>query len=176
MYARTHGWTTNDLQRSESDSLRTVTSHMSPSHALYSVAPNTAVTQADEFARAHGSHHLLVVDGGALVGVVCRCDLGDGGGLTVGERIKYRPLVISPSASIEEAARIMASRNIGCLPVVSGDNMVHGVVTRTDLRKAGIAERKMGTKMCAACGQVHSLQPHPVLPGLHFCVECLDSL
>ena len=35
--------------------------------------------------------------------------------------------------SIEEAAKIMMEKEIGCLPIVGGDGKIKGIVTRTDL-------------------------------------------
>ena len=42
------------------------------------------------------------------------------------------PIVIEPGASIRQAARVMAENKIGCLPVVSGDELI-GIVTETDV-------------------------------------------
>ena len=42
------------------------------------------------------------------------------------------PIVIDPEATVEEAARVMAERKIGCLPVVDGDELV-GLITETDV-------------------------------------------
>ncbi len=42
------------------------------------------------------------------------------------------PIVVSTDASVAEAARIMADRKIGCLPVVKGDQL-EGMVTETDI-------------------------------------------
>jgi acetoin utilization protein AcuB len=39
---------------------------------------------------------------------------------------------IGPEATLEEAAKIMAARKIGCLPVVQ-DNVVVGIITETDM-------------------------------------------
>jgi acetoin utilization protein AcuB len=49
------------------------------------------------------------------------------------------PFVIGPDASIDEAARVMAEKKIGCLPVVDGEDLL-GMVTETDVLRcvAGI--------------------------------------
>jgi acetoin utilization protein AcuB len=39
---------------------------------------------------------------------------------------------IEPKATVKEAARLMAEKKIGCLPVLEGDNLV-GLVTETDI-------------------------------------------
>lgn len=42
------------------------------------------------------------------------------------------PIVIEPQESALEAARLMLTHNIGCLPVMRGETLV-GIITRTDL-------------------------------------------
>jgi CBS domain-containing protein len=42
------------------------------------------------------------------------------------------PKTVAPSASVTEAARILAAENVGSLPVVDGDELV-GIVTDRDL-------------------------------------------
>jgi acetoin utilization protein AcuB len=52
------------------------------------------------------------------------------------ERVMTRnPVVVSGDMPLEEAARIMADRKIGGLPVMNGDRLV-GIVTETDLFRA----------------------------------------
>ena len=43
------------------------------------------------------------------------------------------PIVIGPEAAVEDAARVMADRKIGCLPVVDRGNSLVGLVTETDV-------------------------------------------
>ena len=51
------------------------------------------------------------------------------------EKIMSTPVItVTPKAPLEEAARIMADKKIGGLPVVDGDNMV-GIITESDLFK-----------------------------------------
>jgi acetoin utilization protein AcuB len=42
------------------------------------------------------------------------------------------PITISPDATVEEAARVMSGRKIGCLPVLEGDQLL-GILTETDV-------------------------------------------
>jgi CBS domain-containing protein len=42
------------------------------------------------------------------------------------------PVVISPDATVEQAARVLADRKIGCLPVLDGEALV-GMLTETDV-------------------------------------------
>ena len=51
------------------------------------------------------------------------------------EKIMSTPVItVTPKTPLEEAARIMADKKIGGLPVVDGDNMV-GIITESDLFK-----------------------------------------
>ena len=95
------------------------------------------------------TRHLPVVRKGVLVGVVSQRDLlhaslsnvmgipGDDQkvfleGVTISEVMSAPAVSIGPDASIHEAARAMAKRKIGCLPVVRGTELV-GIVTETDV-------------------------------------------
>ena len=109
--------------------------------------------------------HMPVVHGGKLVGVVSerdllRASLSNLSGFDAGQRRAFLhgveiarvmsapPIVIGPEASVAEAARVMAERKIGCLPVVEGEELL-GIITETDVLRcfAGLtpaAERKDG--------------------------------
>jgi CBS domain-containing protein len=52
-------------------------------------------------------------------------------GRKVGDIMTPAPLTITEDASLEEIAGIMASRDVKCLPVIRGDQLV-GIVTRSD--------------------------------------------
>ena len=93
--------------------------------------------------------HLPVVLKGKLVGVVSQRDLlraslsnvmGIGveeqkvflEGLRIAEVMSQPPVSTHADATIQEAAKTMAARKIGCLPVLDGDQLV-AIVTETDL-------------------------------------------
>lgn len=118
--------------------------------------PEMPVTEAQALMRQHDIRHLPVVnDQGHLVGLVTQrsllkalpSDVSHFSRLEVGyvlARIKVRDVMvkdviaIDPDTAIEEAARIMADRSIGCLPVVqdsqlSADRIPIGIITDNDL-------------------------------------------
>ncbi len=98
----------------------------------------------------HGSvRHLPVVRGGTLIGVVSQRDLLKASlssvmglpadeqslfleGVSITEVMSSPPVTIDSGSTVQEAAKLMADRKIGCLPVMSGDDFV-GILTETDV-------------------------------------------
>ena len=98
-------------------------------------------------------HHLLVVEDDELCGVISDRDLlkalspflntlaeQDRDLSTLKKRahqIMSRKLItITKEASSEDAARLMLRENISCLPVISSDGQIEGIVTWKDLLNA----------------------------------------
>lgn len=154
---------------------RTVAEVMSSSPVI--VDAHEAVEAARNLADEQGVHHLLVVDGSALVGVICQCDLAEAMPATLVTRHMHSPVVWTCGTdTLEQAASIMRQCGIGCLPVLDEpQGRLAGVLTRRDLRGAGILPGERGVDLCASCGSSHRLRASdfPDLPV--FCFECLDQ-
>jgi CBS domain-containing protein len=122
-----------------SDSDDPVSEWMSPHPALTAASERCDV--ADASAAAADAHHLLVLDDRRrLIGVVCRCDLRDGGATPVSARMQEEVFAVEPRASLGLAVAAMKRLHIHCLPVVSGPLLV-GLLTAGDLARAGVAPR-----------------------------------
>ena len=105
---------------------------------VVTIRPDQPAIRAYQLMRDRRFRHLPVVADDRLIGIVSERDLRPvllSPGLaeaTVGEIMVESPLTIGPEAPVEEAARLLVTRKIGCLPVVEGDALV-GIVTETDL-------------------------------------------
>jgi len=114
------------------------------------VLPETTHRQANDLMREHSIHHLPVVDKqGRLVGIVVEEDMlaaqpspattlsiyeihGLLSKLQIKQIMSHPVFTTAPDCPLEEAARLMLDKNIGCLPVVENDRVV-GIVTDTDV-------------------------------------------
>lgn len=109
------------------------------------VSPGTTLEDAYRTMREKGFRHLAVLDGERLAGVVTDRDLrlatsalapvpfpADS---AVSEVMCREPLTASAEDAVEDAARVMRERKIGCLPVVD-DGRVIGIITGIDLLDA----------------------------------------
>lgn len=107
------------------------------------VSPAMPAEQARSLMKTAKIHHLVVVDGRRIVGVLSDRDTNASrDGRTVGEVMTKRVATIEQDATIRRAANVMQGRTIGCLPVVRNDRLV-GIVTTADLLRVvgGAADR-----------------------------------
>jgi acetoin utilization protein AcuB len=117
------------------------------------VSPETTHKQAAELIREHKIHHLPVVDNkGNLVGIVVEQDLlaaqpSPATTLSIYEihsllsKLEVRQIMSHPvftttgDCPLEEAARLMLDKYVGCLPVMENNRLV-GMITDTDIFEA----------------------------------------
>ena len=116
---------------------------------LVTIAANERLSTVDDIMTLGRVRHIPVVQAGRLVGVVSQRDLLRASLSALSQHrdaerraflsvveiarvMSAPPIVIAPSATIEQAAAVMASKRIGCLPVLENDELV-GMVTETDI-------------------------------------------
>ena len=98
-------------------------------------------------------HHLIVVDGEKVVGVISDRDFLKGISPYVGtmsettrdratlekrahQIMSHYPVTVQRSCQIQTAAKLMLDRRVSCLPVTRPDGIIEGVVTWKDVFKA----------------------------------------
>jgi CBS domain-containing protein len=70
---------------------------------------------------------------GMITGILRHRQLEKARGITAGEVMTAPPVTVSPSDTVEHAARLMYLRGVKRLPVVDADNRLAGIVSRTDV-------------------------------------------
>lgn len=103
-------------------------------------SPNESAAAAWDRLQALGKHHLVVVHGGEVVGVVSKHDLSGprGGthrrmGRRVGELMRAEVQTVTPSTNVRTASARMRREGIGCLPVLGPGRKLVGIVTTSQL-------------------------------------------
>lgn len=112
---------------------------------------------AGEFHRLRDEHasfayHFSPTGGDRLRGARVTAGADDSSGLTtrrVGELVKRDPVVISRTATIQEAAAKMAAAGVSCLLVVDDDRLC-GIITDRDLRSRVVAVARSPQEPVAA--------------------------
>ena len=103
-----------------------------------SVAAGLSAEDAWRRMRAERIHHLVVLDGTAIAGVISDRDAGGSKGAAVraahevGELMTRHVVTVTPDTTVKRAANLMRGRSIGCA-VVTENGRVAGIVTTSDL-------------------------------------------
>ena len=105
------------------------------SREVVSVSPHDTIATARDRLRAHQIHHLLVLDGDAVAGVIAMRDLAGKPEATLVNEVMTREVAtIDADATLRRAASLMIRGTTGCLPVVA-EGKVAGIITTTDLMR-----------------------------------------
>ncbi len=144
------------------------------SRKIVLVGMDDSVAQVQELFHRHHFHHLLVVEGRRLVGILSDRDLLRNISPFVGHLFTERPqdrallqrrvhqimtrhpVTITGDTSVAEAAKRMLDAEVSCLPVVDAHEAPMGIVTWKDLLRGLLASREE---------PVHSNEEHG--PQLH---------
>ncbi len=134
------------------------------------ITPETSLTDAMRVMREKKVRRLPVLDArGSLIGIVSDSDLlyaspspvtslsvweihGLLNRLTMDKVMTREVITVAEDTPLEEAARIMADKRIGGLPVMKGDKLV-GIITETDIFKAFLGQlgaRRPGIRISVA--------------------------
>jgi acetoin utilization protein AcuB len=144
------------------------------SRPLVTVTPDTRVEDALQTARDHHVHHLVVLAGDQLAGILCVCDVHRGGPADpISSCMNTTVRTISVNETLEGAARTMRATGFGCLPVVAGALLL-GVITADDLVRAGFSLEDLGRRTCASCGSSLHVRPTRRDPDVELCLYCRE--
>ena len=116
---------------------------------IVTISAGDTLSTVEDIMTLGGLRHIPVVRGGTLVGVVSERDLLraslsnlNGFGhearraflqvVEIARVMSTPPIVISSDAEIGQAARLLAEKRIGCLPVIEEGKLV-GLLTETDV-------------------------------------------
>lgn len=115
-----------------------------------SVKPGDRLDFVDDVMKLGRIRHMPVIDDGKLVGIVSQRDLLAASlsralefdpnhrrsfmrSVDVLEVMSANPIAVAPEATLREAARLIITHKIGCLPVVDDAGVTLGLITETDL-------------------------------------------
>ncbi len=102
------------------------------------VPPGMPAADAWELMRRKSIHHLVVVDGSRVIGILSDRDAAGRSGGSVRSKFDVVDLMtsavvtVAPDATVRKIANVMRGRSIGCVPVVDGKRLL-GIVTVSDL-------------------------------------------
>jgi len=108
---------------------------------VVTIGTGEPVRSARASMRKHRIRHLVVIEEGALAGMLSERDLGGPRDSTAIDGQPVRALMnrkivtATPTMRLRKAANLMRSRTVGSLPVLDGDRLV-GIVTATDVLDA----------------------------------------
>ncbi len=125
---------------------------------VVTISPEASVKEAFMLLKSMGIRHLPVVKNGVLKGIVTDRDLRRpklsdvfkswDQLYRINEEIQVEDIMTSPAltipedATIQEAAKIMAKKRIGALPVTDKKGKLDGIVSESDILRAFAAGKK----------------------------------
>jgi len=118
------------------------------------IGPGDSAAKARELLETSAIHHLPVVENGRLVGIVSSADLlklyvldqevALSALTTVSQIMELKPVVLTTTATLRDAAEKLMSGGFHALPVVDDDRNLVGIVTSVDLIDALLKSLPVG--------------------------------
>jgi CBS domain-containing protein len=106
--------------------------HEVMSSPVHGIGPDGSLAEAAEQMRQHRVHHLLVVEGRRVLGVLSARDLLGRSEGPVSVAMSAPVVTVSPTATVRQAANLLRGQTLGCVPVLDGERPV-GMLTVSDL-------------------------------------------
>lgn len=113
-----------------------VKNHMTP--MPNSIDHDRTVAEAEKMMKENSCHHLPVLNGGALVGIITETDLKRVERLPNNDKFKVEhvmtenPHIVKPTEDVYQVAMLMFQKKIGSVIVSSGEDHPWGIFTSTD--------------------------------------------
>ncbi|MCE3234146.1 MAG: acetoin dehydrogenase [Vampirovibrio sp.] len=130
--------------------------------SVETVAPSDSLVMANELMWRKRIHHLVVLEGSRVVGVISDTDLGGPNAQDIPDDRKVSDFMTAsvvsgkPEMTVDRAINIFRERRLNCLPVLEGEKLV-GIVTSSDIENLA----KRGTSNRRYTGE--SIGPYPPL-------------
>jgi CBS domain-containing protein len=137
------------------------------------VDEHTTARTAELLAANLDIHHLPVVDEyGSPIGMLCTCDLRSVKPDTeVARCMSAPPVAVDGSLRLGAAAEKIRHLDLGALLVLEESQLL-GLVTRGDLRRAGVLSDSEAPR-CVVCGGRHHVRIN-AHTGIASCLDCQD--
>jgi acetoin utilization protein AcuB len=107
-------------------------------HMPHTIGHDISVEKAIDMMKQYSCHHLPVLDGGKLVGIVSDRDIQTLSKLAKFDNVKAEdimtdePVVVPPELDVFQVAMLMHEKKIGSVIVSAQDNEPWGIFTSTD--------------------------------------------
>ncbi|MFA4877899.1 MAG: CBS domain-containing protein [Methanoregula sp.] len=124
---------------------------------VYTISQNETVAHARNLMVRHKISRLLVMEGGALTGILTKKDIayrmrqGEPAWrrrpldrIPAGVLATEKPVTAGPDTILQEIARLFAAKGISSVPILE-DGLVAGIVTKTDLMKSALVRNLHGS-------------------------------
>ena len=143
------------------------------SQKVISVDPDHTLADARKLLQRHRIRQLPVLRKQRLVGIITDRDLRSAPATaeTVAEVMTAKPAIVSPDASVDEAARSLRTRKFGALPVVEDGKLI-GILTASDILDAfidlsGVGEATYRIALSGAKGKQAHIQVRRTVESKH---------